>query len=429
MKVLYLFLPVHPKCNTIGMRSMPPLALYYLATILEDNGIEVDIVDPSIISRSQYFDTNVEAKKFIGNLFDNKEYDAILFSATTGNWGVTKEMIQQIHEEFPNIPICVGGIHVSYFARYIITGMPYLIALKGEGEKNIVSVIQNVKNYNELKKIPNIVFYDGEQVVETVKNELMEIKELQEIKNVDYSKVPKNSYGCIGLETSRGCRFRCVFCSVLYKHIWRGLTEQFRNAPGNYKHILRTLPILSRFEIRVILSFTVTDYNVNEINLFIREARQFPNVKIVISPYINYHQTYQGDRFVDVSEETVEKLKECFEDNKNIWSDKIKYSLSFSNRFIGYCGFGIYSLYIDSFGKIILCPLLGNIQLGTITDGIENIWENSKILMEYRSHTIADIEKCNTCKNVNVCKGGCRARAYFINGSILACDPVSCKMY
>lgn len=47
--------------------------------------------------------------------------------------------------------------------------MPYLIALKGEGEKNIVSVIQNVKNYNELKKIPNIVFYDGEQVVETVK--------------------------------------------------------------------------------------------------------------------------------------------------------------------------------------------------------------------------------------------------------------------
>lgn len=31
------------------MRSMPPLALYYLATILEDNGIEVDIVDPSII--------------------------------------------------------------------------------------------------------------------------------------------------------------------------------------------------------------------------------------------------------------------------------------------------------------------------------------------------------------------------------------------
>lgn len=55
MKVLYLFLPVHPKCNTIGMRSMPPLALYYLATILEDNGIEVDIVDPSIISSTKVF--------------------------------------------------------------------------------------------------------------------------------------------------------------------------------------------------------------------------------------------------------------------------------------------------------------------------------------------------------------------------------------
>lgn len=205
--------------------------------------------------------------------------------------------------------------------------------------------------------------------------------------------------------------------------------DTFRNAPGNFKHILRILPILKQFEIKVILSFTVTDYNVNEINLFIREAKQFSNVKVVISPYINYHQTYRGDRFVDVGKETVEKLKECFENNKEIWSDKIKYSLSFSNRFIGYCGFGIYSLYIDSFGKIILCPLLGNIELGTITEGIKNIWENSKILLEYREHTIADIEKCNDCRNVNVCKGGCRARAYFINGSLLSCDPVSCKMY
>lgn len=157
MEVLYSFLPVHPKCNTIGMRSMPPLALYYLATILEDNSISVDIVDPSIISKSTYFDNDVEAKNFIKGLFQNKEYDAILFSATTGNWGVTKEMIQKIHEEFPDIPICVGGIHISYFAKHIVTSMPYLIALQGEGEKNIVSVLKNIKNYKALKEIPNIV--------------------------------------------------------------------------------------------------------------------------------------------------------------------------------------------------------------------------------------------------------------------------------
>lgn len=226
MEVLYSFLPVHPKCNTIGMRSMPPLALYYLATILEDNSISVDIVDPSIISKSTYFDNDVEAKNFIKGLFQSKEYDAILFSATTGNWGVTKEMIQKIHEEFPDIPICVGGIHISYFAKHIVTSMPYLIALQGEGEKNIVSVLKNIKNYKALKEIPNIVFYDGKKIVETTKNELMGVEELEKIRNVDYSKVPKNNYGCIGLETSRGCKFRCVFCSVSYKHKWRGLTEQ-----------------------------------------------------------------------------------------------------------------------------------------------------------------------------------------------------------
>ena len=51
--------------------------------------------------------------------------------------------------------------------------------------------------------------------------------------------------------------------------------DTFRYAPGNYKHILRTLPILIRFEIRVILSFTVTDYNVNEINLLYEKQGSF----------------------------------------------------------------------------------------------------------------------------------------------------------
>lgn len=111
------------------------------------------------------------------------------------------------------------------------------------------------------------MFYDGEQVVETVKNELMEIKELQEIKNVDYSKVPKNSYGCIGLETSRGCRFRCVFCSVLYKHIWRGLTEQYvvNNIMSQVETIKEKQKVIMR---KYTLSMTVLRQMLKELRIF-----------------------------------------------------------------------------------------------------------------------------------------------------------------
>ncbi|NSE36493.1 SPASM domain-containing protein [Dorea longicatena] len=172
----------------------------------------------------------------------------------------------------------------------------------------------------------------------------------------------------------------------------------------------------------------IKDYETKGLLIDVERAdyRKVNSSGLTISKFLN--------KYGEISvEELLLKLSDLYELPEEVFGEEVQQFLDdmIEKGFfvIGYCGFGIYSLYIDSFGKIILCPLLGNIQLGTITDGIENIWENSKILMEYRSHTIADIEKCNTCKNVNVCKGGCRARAYFINGSILACDPVSCKMY
>lgn len=205
--------------------------------------------------------------------------------------------------------------------------------------------------------------------------------------------------------------------------------DSFRRTKGCFDKILKALPILERVGIKTILSFTITNYNVNEIDSFIELAKKFSNVKVVISPYINYHQTYLGDRFVDVNDDVIRKLKNCFEQNKNIWSDKVKYSLSFSNRFIGYCGFGVYSLYVDSTGKIMLCPLLNDIVIGNVEDGLSNVWKNSKVIEEYRKYTLADVEKCNSCINSNVCKGGCRARAYLTNGTFLSHDSVSCKMY
>lgn len=205
--------------------------------------------------------------------------------------------------------------------------------------------------------------------------------------------------------------------------------DTFRRTVGGFDKILDALPILERYGVKTILSFTITNYNVNEINQFIELAKKFTNVKVVISPYINYHQTYMGDRFIDVNDEVIQRLKLCFDENKKIWSDKVKYSLSFSNRFIGYCGFGLYSLYIDSTGKIMLCPLLNKMVIGKVDDGLINVWDNSMELTEYRKHTLADIEKCNSCIHINVCKGGCRARAYLTNGTFLSHDPISCKMW
>lgn len=227
MNVLYLFMPVHPKCNTLGMRAMPPLAVYYLATILKENGIEVDVVDPDIVTKSKYFINDEEAIMFVQSLVETKHYEAVLFSSTTGNWGVTKGMIEKIHSLYPVMPICVGGIHASYFANYIVETMPYVVVLKGEGERNLVQLLRYIEEHRNYDDVPGIAYFADNIVVQNPNEPLLAIDELQRINKVEYETAPENCYDYFGLETSRGCRFNCIFCSVCYRKIWRGYSEEF----------------------------------------------------------------------------------------------------------------------------------------------------------------------------------------------------------
>lgn len=209
--------------------------------------------------------------------------------------------------------------------------------------------------------------------------------------------------------------------------------DNFRNTKGNFNKILTALPILEKNDFAVTLSFTVSSHNIGELDNFILLVRNYRNVKVVVSPYINYHQTYQNKNdFLNVKDEDIMKIKSCFNKNQSIWSDKTRYYLSYSNKYIGFCGLGVYSIYIDSKGKVMLCPLLNQEEnlVGDIhEDSLKKIWEQSPLLVEYRNKTVADISGCNTCCNSHICRGGCRARAFFKHKNLLTKDPISCSMY
>lgn len=208
--------------------------------------------------------------------------------------------------------------------------------------------------------------------------------------------------------------------------------DSFRRTKGNFSKIMEALPILSNIGISVILSFTLSDFNEHEVKLFLQIAYRYTNVKVVINPYINYHQTCLNENILNISDTMIFNLKNCFQDNKLKWSDKTKYYLSFSNRFIGFCGLGTYMLYIDSTANVYLCPLLNQKEnvVGNLNEcSLVEVWEKSELLNQYRRYTIADIEGCNACKNSHICRGGCRARAFMESNTLLAKDSISCKMY
>jgi heme b synthase len=76
---------------------------------------------------------------------------------------------------------------------------------------------------------------------------------------------------------------------------------------------------------------------------------------------------------------------------------------------------------IDVDGNVLPCSYFpksgGNIR----EQSFQDIWENSKLFLELRDFK-GYKDNCGRCEYVNVC-GGCRARAYAMNGDYLAQEP------
>ncbi|KAA8921929.1 radical SAM/SPASM domain-containing protein [Thermoplasma sp.] len=90
-------------------------------------------------------------------------------------------------------------------------------------------------------------------------------------------------------------------------------------------------------------------------------------------------------------------------------------------EFIGGCGAGRVYAALEDNGDLEPCVFLP-IRVGNILrDGLQNIWENSKVLKDLRDRDHLE-GVCGTCPFKYSC-GGCRARAYGYYGDYMQLDP------
>jgi len=93
-----------------------------------------------------------------------------------------------------------------------------------------------------------------------------------------------------------------------------------------------------------------------------------------------------------------------------------------SGEMIGGCSVGTDSIYIDPWGRVLICPYLP-IYCGDVHEqSLEKIWFSSKAFRLFRSirHNLEG--KCAKCKFKFAC-GGCRAAAYAMTGNVCGEDP------
>lgn len=111
------------------------------------------------------------------------------------------------------LPIIVGGVHVSIIPESLTKDMD--VGCIGEGELTVVELMKVFLEYNafpadELEKLYGIVFWKNGELIKTKPSPLIkDMDQLIPYPDRSLEGPVKHSY----VFSSRGCPFRCVFCS------------------------------------------------------------------------------------------------------------------------------------------------------------------------------------------------------------------------
>ncbi|KYK25322.1 hypothetical protein AYK24_05120 [Thermoplasmatales archaeon SG8-52-4] len=223
---------IEKRRKLLTLATSPPLALLYLGAILEQEGHKVEI-----------FDYNME------NVSDEKLKNALQSSDAVGMTIYTFDRIsaqnisKKIKELNHDIPLIIGGPHCIFNQKQSLQDFPHAdISVVGEGEHVILDLVKYIQGNKKLSDI-NGVFYKNKGEIKSGKP-LQVLDDLDEVpfparhlvKKYDYGELPfgykmKNMTAML---TSRGCPFKCRFCSR-YQNIIEGFRFRQRSAENVLK--------------------------------------------------------------------------------------------------------------------------------------------------------------------------------------------------
>jgi radical SAM superfamily enzyme YgiQ (UPF0313 family) len=206
----------------------PPLGIAYIASILRENGFDVEILDPVF-----------GGWKIVEKRLKKGDYDILGVSTLTMNFEDGLEMAKIAKEANPGCLTVFGGNHPAILPYDVVKKKEVDIVCSGEGECTMLELIQTLEKNENLKGIRGILYKEGDRVITNQPRPL--IQNLDELPFPARDLLPMHEYlsaqvGRVGWElpspstsmiTSRGCPFNCTFCS---SHLTFGKKIRFRSA-------------------------------------------------------------------------------------------------------------------------------------------------------------------------------------------------------
>jgi radical SAM superfamily enzyme YgiQ (UPF0313 family) len=178
----------------------PPLGLGYLAESLKEAGIEYRVLDMLL---GYGLD---DLKKLIHEF----QPDLIGLTMYTINYKRGYEFIGRVKDAFSQIPVAVGGAHISTFKQKVMEECQSIdFGILLEGEETLVELCQG----REFEQIKGLMYRRQGKLRYTVDRPFDH--DLDRVPFPTFEKFEMDRYiREIPLLSSRGCPFGCIFCQV-----------------------------------------------------------------------------------------------------------------------------------------------------------------------------------------------------------------------
>jgi radical SAM superfamily enzyme YgiQ (UPF0313 family) len=212
-----------PGLHVFSAAKLPRIGIALIATILNKNGYHVK-------AYCEDFSTI--------NMEEIKDADLVGISAITSTSTRSYKIISEIRKINPTIPIVMGGPHPTFLPDEILeNGADF--AVRGEGEKTILELIDALEGKINFFDVDGLSFKNNGNIVHNKDREL--INNLDEIPFPDWSLIENsNQINYIPIQTSRGCPYNCKFCTVVKVF---GRKYRFRSVDSviaEIKYLLKT---------------------------------------------------------------------------------------------------------------------------------------------------------------------------------------------
>jgi anaerobic magnesium-protoporphyrin IX monomethyl ester cyclase len=222
--------------DRVDREAHVPLGLLYLVSVLEEQGYRVDLRDYQLLTGNNLFDVENTLAFLEGSA------PVVGFGCMANLLPYTLLVAQALKARDPEKIVVLGGTGPTAVEQAILREFNAVdVIVRGEGEQTIVDLMNALGDGHDLRAVPGISFRSNGSVVEN--RPRPRINDLDALPWPAYHRLDMAAYQGCGVVTSRGCPYRCTFCSVA--PIWghEAVLRSVESVVAEMQHLFETYGI------------------------------------------------------------------------------------------------------------------------------------------------------------------------------------------